>query len=204
MNKFSTLALLTFLLVLYACGSRPLPSPAISFHESIDDLKAKETNTLYNEDISTGVPGTMQYILQMKKYTYTTPQADTINYKFYRGKLAYAFITFKDRSYDELLENFNKSHKAQKIHDNIFLIDSTCVRVGLEHHKNASLLYLNDQDKEITDVINNDYFHKIKTDTTYRSNDLFVTQLILALYGKGRYSSMTDTYFYYEGIYFNR
>ena len=200
MHKFYHTIFITFLLTLFGCGNYQQPTPAISFNETIEDLLTKETNNLYDEDIAPGLPGTMQAILKMKKYTYTTNQSDTIEYQFYNGKLCYTLITFKNQSYETLLKSFSKNKQAEKMYKNIFKINDVCIRAGVEHQNNASLLYLNDINNEISDILDNEYFQKIKSDSSYLSNDHFVVQLIFALYGRVRYSSMTDTYNYYEGL----
>ena len=131
--------LVTLLLLLSACvDSRSIPVPAISFQESIDELKVKEKNVLFDEDISAGSPGTIHYDLRMKKFIYVSPRKDTLSYLFMKDRLFSTLITLYEADQASVIEDLEKNENVKPVKEKLFKWGDVFIHLGQENGKNVS------------------------------------------------------------------
>lgn len=173
------------ILALCSCKERELPTPAISFNEDTNALTKKETNKWVSmKDCMDQDPNSIGYTLNFITFKYETAEKDTIKYEFSNKNLLYVLITLKDVDYDHLLKRFRNDKSATEIKPTFFKTGDTVIKVGKEYNKYASLLYLNDADKEISDIISEDSFQEVlQKSTEDLSNDKFWVQLMFSFLG---------------------
>lgn len=156
MNMKNYLFGIIALLLLAACQEAKFPAPAISFKNTATELADKEQNKwLSMTDNVASNPNSMGYIYDLRTITYLTPDNDTLKYNFSHDKLLCVLISLQTVNYEAALNNF-KQDKNFKDMGNTFFEDQNkvIVRVGKEANNHASLLYLNNENEEISNTIN--------------------------------------------------
>ncbi len=178
--------LITFfvlLLFVSSCSKVEIPSPAISFGATPSELTDKETNKWIDLSDNLHKPGTMAYIYDLKTLKYVTANSDTLIYHFSGNDLLSVLIILKNHKYEDVINIFNQDNNKYHSKGNNFFEDANnvLIRVGQQDDSKAvSLLYLNNKNKEIDDIIN---LYGRDEILTKRDNDKFYVQILLSLMG---------------------
>ena len=194
---------LSSIIALSSCTNKELPSPVISFQSTINELLNKETNKLINLSNDSDTPGTMGHTYKMKTIKYLTSSKDTITYHFAGQNLLSICISLPNTEFNQILESFKTNNKFKEIEKTCFEDENkVIIKVGKESSNNfTTLLYLNNEDNEITSALNS-----IKTINTIENMDYshFYATTLLHLMGTADaanlfnglfFSNQTSTYY---------
>ena len=202
-NKLSVIAFLCSILIgISSCSKKAqLPTPAIDFHESIENLLTKSNAKPFDLDLGREPnkdKETLSYKQQWEQVKYSTEQNDTLLYWFINKELFGVYITSPSLNYNNTVSQLQNTPEISfNERDKYYCNGKNKVFIGERIDGGTFFVYLNDEYNEITDLISllknnngawNDF---IKTN----SGDELITRFYLSLMG-----AMTS---YYPAKYYN-
>ena len=208
---------------LFQCDRRlevNIPSPSISFSDNILTLITKESNNLieYNNGLSSTNDESVSFQQHWERFKYTTISHDTIEYQFIKNQLFSVEINTPKHKYENIINKFENDTNLIKIKDNHYKQNNNYIVVGKRYDNGTYLVYLNDEDEEITNIFkietNNLSFNDSVSfrNITYTENGSFnftiQCYLFLSGYALGQsltvdYRRILGTYDYKNHYYYN-
>lgn len=197
-----------------------IPCPSISFSDNILSLITKETNNLieYDNGLSSANNESVSFQQHWERFKYTTISNDTIEYQFIKNQLFSIEINTPKNKYENIINKFENDTNLIKIKDNHYKQNSNYIVVGKRYDNGAYLVYLNDEDGEITNIFKKDADNHSFNDSvsfrniTYTENGSFSFTFQCYLYLSGSalvqsitadYSRILGTYDYKNHYYYN-
>ena len=208
---------------LFQCDRRledEIPVPSISFSDNILSLITKETNNLieYNNGLSNANDESICFQQHWERFKYTTVSNDTIEYQFIKNKLFSVEINTSKNKYENIINKFENDTNLIKIKDNHYKQNNNYIVVGKRYDNGTYLVYLNDEDEEITNIFKIEADNPSFNDSvsfrniTYTENGSFSFTIQCYLYLSGSalgqsiiadYRSILGTYDDYKNYYYN-
>ena len=184
MRKIFLLCANLLLVTVMACHDKQgtYPQPAISFDQTITDLKNAETNNFISEDLEPGAPTSLKGEAGIKEVQYKTSNNDTITYCFTKDRFFSTKVLLNDTTYTAILKDFQNKKDWKQLSEDLFVKNETVLRVGQEDNHKASLLYLNNSTGDIEFLLKKNYYENIQMGLKCTSNNMFEFYTLIALY----------------------
>lgn len=154
MKQLFVPAILCSFIFLLSCVNSDIPQPAITFSDTENMLKQKETNKLISQSFWQDSLTDMSSATKYNTYKYVTTHDDTIRYIFSNNNLAGIMIDVNNFKLDDIVKKYDANNMATKVRKNQYTIGNDYIILGRSKSNGKPyIVILNNIDNEVSDII---------------------------------------------------